>query len=167
LEKVPAGWKSRHVDFGRGPVKVINVPWGDVFTAYYSTGIPNIEDYMAVPTGLQVLLRLSSYFGWLLQRKPVQWFAKRIVQSMPEGLSDEQRLRGLSLIWGEVKDSAGNRRVARMRTPEAYTLTALTAVSAAEKVLAGKSLPGFQTPSLAFGADFILEMEGVTREDLS
>jgi short subunit dehydrogenase-like uncharacterized protein len=166
LERVPPGWKTRHVDFGRGPVKVISVPWGDVFTAYYSTGIPNIEDYMAIPTGLQSLLRLSRYFGWLLRLMPMQRLAKRIVRSMPEGLSEAQRQRGLSLVWGEVQDGDGNRRVSRLRAPEAYTLTALTAVSAAEKVLAGVSPPGFQTPSLAFGADFILEIEGVRREDL-
>jgi short subunit dehydrogenase-like uncharacterized protein len=166
LVKVPAGWKTRYADFGRGPVRVISIPWGDVFTAYYSTGIPNIEDYMAVPAGLQALMRLSRYFGWLLKLKSVQWVAKGIVRSMPEGLSEAQRLRGLSLIWGEVKDDAGNRRVSRMSTPEAYTLTSLTAVSAVEKVLAGKALPGFQTPSLAFGADFMLEIQGVIREDL-
>ncbi len=33
-------------------------------------------------------------------------------------------------------------------------------------VLEGNALLGFQTPSLAYGADFVLECEGVTREDL-
>ena len=34
-------------------------------------------------------------------------------------------------------------------------------------VLAGDMKPGFQTPSLAFGPDFALECEGVTREDVA
>ena len=34
-----------------------------------------------------------------------------------------------------------------------------------EKVLAGQPTPGFQTPSLAYGPDLIMEIEGVERED--
>jgi len=45
-------------------------------------------------------------------------------------------------------------------------MTAHTAVAAAERVLAGGATPGFRTPSLAFGSQFILGIEGVTREDL-
>jgi short subunit dehydrogenase-like uncharacterized protein len=60
----------------------------------------------------------------------------------------------------------GRQAVARLATPEGYTLTALTAVAAVAKVLGGSARPGFQTPSLAFGADFVLEIEGVRREDL-
>ena len=42
----------------------------------------------------------------------------------------------------------------------------LTALAAVERVLAGAHPPGFQTPSRAYGPDFILDIEGVTREDL-
>ncbi len=48
LTPVPAGYKSRAFDFGQGPVECTTIPWGDVATAYYSTGIPNIEAYMAL-----------------------------------------------------------------------------------------------------------------------
>ena len=41
-----------------------------------------------------------------------------------------------------------------------------TAVAAVEKVLDRAAPPGFQTPSLAFGADFVMEIDGMTREDL-
>jgi short subunit dehydrogenase-like uncharacterized protein len=44
--------------------------------------------------------------------------------------------------------------------------TSLAALAAVQKVLAGKARPGFQTPALAYGSDFVLECEGVTREDL-
>ena len=33
------------------------------------------------------------------------------------------------------------------------------------RVLAGNIAPGYQTPGKAFGPDFVLECEGVTRED--
>ena len=35
------------------------------------------------------------------------------------------------------------------------------------RVAAGDFKPGFQTPSLAFGPDYILGFESVTREDLN
>jgi short subunit dehydrogenase-like uncharacterized protein len=49
LVKVPAAWKVRSIDFGHGPTTVMSIAWGDVATAYHSTGIPNIEVYMAAP----------------------------------------------------------------------------------------------------------------------
>jgi hypothetical protein len=43
----------------------------------------------------------------------------------------------------------------------------MTSVDAAARVASGEPKAGFQTPSLAFGADYILGFEGVTREDLN
>jgi short subunit dehydrogenase-like uncharacterized protein len=164
ITAVPSAWKRRQVDFGRGPVQVVTIPWGDVSTAYYSTGIPNIETYLAAPAGLRAGLSLSRYLQPVLRLGAVRRLLQTLVKSLPEGPNAEERTRGLSLLWGEVADTAGNRCISRMRTPEGYQLTAQTAVSAARKVLSGRVLPGFQTPSLAFGADFILEMEGVIRK---
>ena len=65
-----------------------------------------------------------------------------------------------------MSDASGRTARARLQGPEGYTMTAHTAVATAERVLAGGATPGFRTPSLAFGADFVLEIEGVTREDL-
>ena len=57
LTPVPAAYKSRKFDFGNGPVGCVTIPWGDVATAYHSTGIPNIETYMAVAPVGQVVLK--------------------------------------------------------------------------------------------------------------
>jgi short subunit dehydrogenase-like uncharacterized protein len=54
-----------------------------------------------------------------------------------------------------------------LRTPETYNLTVMTALAAVEKALSGNAPIGFQTPSAAFGADFILEQRGVQRQDLA
>jgi short subunit dehydrogenase-like uncharacterized protein len=70
------------------------------------------------------------------------------------------------VLWGEVTDAAGGRASARMNTPEGYTLTVLTSLAIVERVLRGQAPAGFQTPSRAYGADFVLGIEGVTREDL-
>src|SRR5439155_17888931 len=72
LKRVPACWRTRAIDFGRGPVVAMTIPWGDVSTAYHSTGIPDVEVYMAAPWPQRLLARLSRWFGWLLGSGPVQ-----------------------------------------------------------------------------------------------
>jgi short subunit dehydrogenase-like uncharacterized protein len=91
---------------------------------------------------------------------------KSRIKSGPPGPSDAERARGKSIVWGEAEDAAGKRCVSRLQGPEGYTLTSMTALAAVERVLAGHAPAGFQTPSRAYGADFIMEIEGVTREDL-
>jgi short subunit dehydrogenase-like uncharacterized protein len=166
LTPVPAAWKTREVDFGRGPVTATTIPWGDISTAFHSTGIPNIETYAALPSSARLMMKASRPFRRLLATPRVKAYMKGRVNRMPAGPSDEERRRGASYVWGEVEDDAGARRASRLRGPEGYTLTAMSALAAAAHVLAGRHQPGFQTPSRAYGPDFILEIEDVTREDL-
>ena len=86
---------------------------------------------------------------------------------MPEGPSEAARRAGRAVLVGEARNRRGETVRSRLRTPEGYALTALTAFDAARRVAAGEVKPGFQTPSLAFGADYILVFDGVTREDLN
>jgi len=37
---LPIGRGCREIDFGRGPKLAMPIPWGDVATAFYTTGIP-------------------------------------------------------------------------------------------------------------------------------
>jgi short subunit dehydrogenase-like uncharacterized protein len=166
LTPVPAAWKTRLIDFGRGPVSATTIPWGDVSTAYHSTGIPNIEVYAAMPATLRRMMKASRAFSSLLKTSTAQNFLKRRIKAQPAGPSDEERAKGKSFVWGEVLDGSGQRKASRLQGPEGYTLTALTALAIAERVLAGDAPAGFQTPSGAYGADFILNIEGVRREDL-
>ena len=163
---VPPAWKTRTVDLGRGPVAVTTIPWGDVSTAFHSTGIPNIEVYMRMASGQRRAMKASRYLGWLLASAPAQKYLKGRIQASRPGPSDEARARGESRLWGEVEDAEGRRAASRMRTPEGYTLTALAAVEIVRKVLAGGAPAGFQTPSTAYGPDWILEIPGVQREDV-
>jgi short subunit dehydrogenase-like uncharacterized protein len=166
LTPVPTAWKTRAFDFGRGPVKATTIPWGDVATAFHSTGIPDIEVYAALPAAARWVMKASRPFKSLLAAPTVQSILKGRIRKLPPGPSAEERRRGASLVWGEVTDDAGERRAARLRGPEGYALTALTALAAVERVLKGEHPPGFQTPSRAYGPDFVLGIEGVAREDL-
>jgi len=53
-----------------------------------------------------------------------------------------------------------------MRGPEGYTMTALAALNITQKILDGNFTPGFQTPAKAYGAELVLEIDGVQRQDL-
>jgi short subunit dehydrogenase-like uncharacterized protein len=163
LKRVPAAWKTRLIDFGKGPAKAITIPWGDVATAFHSTGIPNIEVYMAAPWSIRVGARLSRYFGWLLNSQRVQSWMNRRIRRGPIGPTEEERRQNRCFLWGEATDGSGEKVTARLQTPDGYDLTIQTAVAAVARVLSDTVSPGFQTPALAFGPDFILEISGVTR----
>ena len=166
IERVPAAWRTRRIDFGSGPVDATTIPWGDVSTAWHSTGVGNIEVYAASPPMARRLMVASRYLGWIITAAPVRSLLRRLVRAGPPGPSDTARARATSRLWGEATDRDGRRAVARLAGPQSYTLTALTALAAAERVLAGGAIPGFQTPSRAFGADFILAIPGTRRDDV-
>jgi short subunit dehydrogenase-like uncharacterized protein len=167
IKPVPLGHKIRTFDFGRGTRPATAIPWGDVSTAWYSTGIPNIGVYNANFHRLGLLLRLVWVIGPILQSKLVSNALKGFVRASFKGPTQAQNENGKVLVSGEVQDEKGNLACARLETPEAYQATALTALAAVEKVLAGQAKPGFQTPAKLFGEDFILNIEGTKREDFS
>lgn len=166
LTPVPAGWKTRDFDFGNGPVTTMTIPWGDVSTAYHSTGIPNIEVYSATPKSMRVAARLSPAFNWLLGSSFVQAFLKKKIRAGKPGPADEERVRGWTHIWGEASDDSGQSVVSRLHGPEGYTFTACAALAVLDRWQTLPPTPGFQTPAGAFGADLVLDCDDVTREDL-
>ena len=168
LTPVPAAWKTRAIDFGDGrPVKAMTIPWGDVATAYHSTGIGDIEVYMAAPWGLRTGARLTRYVGWLVRSKPVQGWLGRRIRAGPAGPTEDERRANRCQVWGAVADPGGRTAVARQETPDGYDLTVQAALAAVSRVRAGAVPPGYHTPATAFGPDFALELPGVTRTDES
>jgi short subunit dehydrogenase-like uncharacterized protein len=167
LEQVLPGWSVREQDFGRGPKTVVSIGWGDVSTAYYSTGIPNIETYFSFPKSYINVLKSMRLVGPLLYNRPAKNFLKFLINTFSKpGPEEEQRKKGFAILIGEVTDPAGNRAVSKLISPEGYTCTALTTVEIMKRILNGDCKPGFCTPSLAYGPDFILQFEGVKREDI-
>jgi short subunit dehydrogenase-like uncharacterized protein len=166
LSHIPPGSKKRMIDFGRGAIQTIAMTWGDVSTAFYSTGIPNIEVYRPAPSSIRRLLWVLRYLQPILVSPTVQKLLISAIRRGPPGPTETERKSGLSILWGEVVDNVGNRAAARLQTPEGYSLTAQTALEATLRCAAGKVASGYQTPSMAFGADFITEFEGIIRQDL-
>ena len=161
---VPAAWKTREINFGEVAKTGVTIPWGDVSTAYYSTGIPNIEVFTVVPPSNLKMMKMSRYLGWLLATGPFQSYLQKKIPA--GGPSDAERAKGKTLLWGEASDAEGNRVESRLQCPEGYTITAIAALYIAEKILAGNFTPGYQTPAKAYGADLVMEIETVTRQDI-
>lgn len=161
------GLKTGECDFGNGPRPTAAVSWGDVSTAWFSTRIPDIEVHFETRPELERMMKMPGFVKSFLGLPFMQSFLKRQIDKQPEGPTDEQRQTGYSVLIGVGRDASGNVVRTRMRTPEGYSLTALTGLSIARRVAAGEYRPGFQTPSAAFGADFILDFDKVSREDLN
>ncbi len=167
IVSVPAAHDQIRVDFGDGRQRLCTaIPWGDVSTAYHSTGIPNVTTYMALPQNAVRAMKASRWLGPVLSSAPVQGLLRRLVASRASGPDAEQRARGRSFVWGEATDGDGGRVVSRWAGPEGYAFTADAALRATRRVLDGGIAPGFQTPSRAFGTDFALASEGTSREDV-
>jgi short subunit dehydrogenase-like uncharacterized protein len=166
LRPVPSGWRTRTIDFGDGPQKAITIPWGDVATAYHTTGIPNVEVYIALPLALRLGLKLARWLGPVLASTSVQRLLKARAARGSSGPTAAARAAGASRLWAEARDEGGQVATARLRTAESYELTSWTATELAARALRGELPLGYQTPASACGADFILAFPGSVREDL-
>lgn len=163
LPEVPRGT----ADFGHGLKPTLGVSWGDVSTAWHSTGIPDIRVFFEASPPLERALGIPRPLRALIASAPGRWLAGRAIDRMPPGPDADARGRGRAVLVGHAADAEGNRAVSQLETPEGYTLTALTAVEIARRVHGGEVAAGFHTPSGAFGPDFILGFSGVKRRDLS
>ncbi len=165
LVQVPTFWKTRLIDFGYGPQVTVSYPWADVATAYYSTGIPNIDEYIVIPRSWQRTMGIFRPLMGLAGKPFMQRWMKNRLRKLPPGPSDEARRAGRCRLWGEASDDLGLHVDTRLETPEGYTLTVETSLRIIAKVLDGDFKSGFQTPASVYGEDFILEFAGVKRED--
>jgi len=159
IEDVPIAAESRTIDFGAGPRNAVTVPWGDVSTAYYTTGVPNIEVYMAVPPAVEHLLRSTRYTRGLLQVEPVKSALQTLARTVVDGPSERTREQERVFVWGEA-DNGEETVTSRLVTPETYALTVDAATTAAGR-LDTDARPGYHTPASAFDPGFVLELDGV------
>jgi short subunit dehydrogenase-like uncharacterized protein len=165
LRRPTVPMKTRLIDFGQGPVRATQLTWGDVFTAWHTTGIPNIEDYTVFPAAVGKQLALMQRLRPLLALPFMRALLKRGVRPGP---SAARRAQTVTHVWGEARDArTGATVAARLHGPEAgveWTVACMLAV--AKRVLAGDAPAGYQTPATAYGGGFVLEVPGVTREVL-
>ena len=165
LTVIPIGEKYMDVDFGSYKTKALNIPWGDISTAWRSTRIPNIEVYAGATDKMITNAKRSKYLNWLLRMRWVKNIMLKQIDKQAPGPSEENRETGRSFLWGKVWDGAGNQFTSTQEGPSGYALTAKTAVLIAEKILAGNFKPGYQTPAMMYGENLILEVATTKRND--
>lgn len=161
LRPYPLGRGARSIRFQNGEYRAIPIPWGDLVTAYRSTGIPNITTYMTFPA---TLIRVMPFVAPLLQVLkigPVKRLALWWVERNIGGPDLTTRANGRTYMWAEVRSKDGQTAQGWLEGPEGYTLTALAGVLAVERVLADRPKGAF-TPVQAFGPEFVLDVPGVT-----
>lgn len=161
LKRVALAWKVREFVFKNRRRKAVTIPWGDVYTAYVSTGIPNIEVYMSAPSRAIRKLRIMRWFRWILALPWVQSYMQRQAGGSIKGPDEGRRARTFSYILGEVKNGKGDRQSARMITPNGYALTVEAALGIVKRGLEEGYPAGFHTPGQLMGADYAESLPGV------
>lgn len=156
---VPMLFDVRDIPYSVGPRTSVTIPWGDVSTAFHSTGIPNIRVYKSMSPRLIARLRR---FGWLLQiakLRPVKRFLQRRAERVP-GPTAKEREEGRTYLWGRVTNAKGEEVTMTMTVREGYRFTVLSALAAIERILNSPRRPGAFTPSRLLGADFVKTIDG-------
>jgi short subunit dehydrogenase-like uncharacterized protein len=158
---VPLAWKVREFERGGKRRTAMTIPWGDVYTAFVSTGIPNIETYMAVSPKTIARTRWLRHVQPLLRFDAVRKFLEARAVERARGPDAERRSATGCYIWGEARNAAGREEKLALTTPNGYTLTADAALGIVEHVLDASVPGGYYTPSQLVGADFVLRLPGV------
>lgn len=157
---VRTGLLTRDIDFGSGPTPSMSISWGDISTAYHSTGIPDITVYIPAKPKMIANAKRAARIRLLFKLPFVQNYLKGQVDKKIKGPSDEQRALDSTRVWGEVSNAAGKRLAARLTTANGYTVTQLAPIAIIEHLMANEAPSGSLTPSVLMGKEFASSLEG-------
>jgi len=160
LVEVPLAHRVRRIDFGAGERVAMTLPWGDVSTAYRTTGIPDIETFMAATPAIVLALRGANALRAVVAQPRVQSFLKARA-ARREGPGAAERAAAPAFVWGEVTNAQGETRTARIRTANGYDVTVDASLATVQALLAREQpTPGSTTPARLLGADFVKTLPG-------
>ncbi len=161
LRTVALDWRRREVPFPSGSRQVTSLPWGDVSTAYHSTGIGNITAFAHLP-GLNKIGPRASGLGQRVFGLPLaQRLGKAAIEKFVSGPAADRRANSSVEVYAEATGPSGTVSAA-LTGPDTYDFTADSVLHAIEGLEGNKVSPGVHTPSTAFGADFVRRMRGIT-----
>jgi short subunit dehydrogenase-like uncharacterized protein len=158
ITEFPLGTKHRVIDFGRGSKTAIAIPWGDVSTAFYTTGIPNIQTWIPMPAPKIRASRILNKFKPIIASSMIQRIMHKWVDSKISGPTLSSREQSPAFIWGEAHNSEGEKVTVRIKTANVYTLTIYGAIEVAMRLLKEKPSGGSYTPACLFGPQLIEEL---------
>jgi short subunit dehydrogenase-like uncharacterized protein len=162
----PLGRGLRRIDFGRGAKLAMPIPWGDVASAFYTTGIPDITVFAPISPVSLAIVRVAVAFKSVLQSTRLQsWLIKKIEKDV-RGPDVSTRDANSSWVWGEAKDARARSHTIRIVTLNAYSLTVFSSLALARHVMSNACPPGCWTPAALLGENFILSLPGTSKLDL-
>jgi short subunit dehydrogenase-like uncharacterized protein len=164
IKNVPLAYEVKQLEFSHRTQWCMTIPWGDLITSYHQTKIPNIKVFTGA--SIKTLNKIKKYrrLKFLLGIGWIQKLVRRKIENSITGPNNENLKSGKTYVLGKISDDEGKNYSAEIITPEAYFLTAKTALASALK-LKKTTLKGYLTPSQAFGENFIMEFENVEKID--
>lgn len=167
IVSVPLAHRVRRIDFGGGEKQAMTIPWGDVSTAFHTTGIPNIEVFIPASSGMVFGARFSKFIRPLLAQPSVQNWLKARIEKTVKGPAEATRSQQPTYVWGEARNARGETKTARVRTENVYSLTITGALAVIEHLMANKPAGGAYTPAKLIGADLVTRLPGSSAMQIS
>lgn len=161
IQHVPTRWRQREVPFPSAARTVTSLPWGDVSTAYRSTGIGNITTFTVLPVIDRLSQQASERGRKLLSHPVVQRLGSAAISLLVEGPRKPRRENSWTEVFAEARDDNGLTASAALIGPNPYDLTADAVLRAVHGLHSGHVTPGAHTPSTLFGHDFVRRLHGV------
>lgn len=155
LTQVPFAHATKEINYGNGTKPSMTIPWGDVATAYYTTGIPNIKVFVPTTPAFLKKLKWVNRFRWFFK---FPWIQQKLIKKLdeqPRGPTKEERKQATVWVWGEVKNAQGDTLTIREHVINGYDLTAQAAIELTFYILHSQIKPGYYTPSRLYGAKLI------------
>lgn len=128
---------KRRVPFSDRERVAVAISWGDVATAYHSTGIPNVRAYLAVGGRARRWHARAMRARPLLASRPARWVLRLAVDHVLRPPDAEELAHGRSRIRCVARNaSSGEEAAVELLTPNGYTHTADAAVASVVRLLA-------------------------------
>lgn len=163
IVEVPLAYHTRKINFGNGEKNAVTIPWGDVATAYYTTGIPNIEVYVPLSPKAIRGLKWMRLLRPVLATDAVQNFMKKRIERTVHGPTETQRKRWKTYVWGEVRNQRGEIKTGRIVTANGYEVTVHGSLGMVKKLLTETPEPGSRTPAQIMGSQFVTTLPGASQ----
>ncbi|ANU14902.1 putative integral membrane protein [Planococcus halocryophilus Or1] len=160
LEPVTLGSQHRIIDFGRGSRSAMGIPWGDVSTAYYTTGVPTISTWIPMSKPKIQSARLMKIASPLFASDWVKEMLQKQVEKRVKGPNNEFRANTPAYIWGEARNAEGVLKVARLQTANVYDLTVYGSLDLVRRLLSEQIDGGYYTPAGLFGSSLVEKLPG-------
>ena len=160
ITTVPLAYKVRNIDFGDGEKLAMTIPWGDVSTAYYTTGIENIDVFIP---GSPNMIKNAKRANWVRPLLGITWVQNLIksrIERTVKGPNEEQRNQLPTYVWGKASNKLGQSKTARVQTANGYSLTVTGSLAIVEHLLHTKPEAGVYTPSKLMGSSFVSQLPG-------